>query len=305
MSGPRAGGRRAGAALAGAATLALLAPCPAQAFVRYYTETGAPFYWAQATVPLTAYLRDFNQPTMTADQVAGAVTAAAAAWSEGQNACTYMTLEPATSNDPAPRAANDAHNALIFRNSNWCQLAPDGSCEIEYDASALAFTWDTANKMTGQIYDADIEVNLVDFSWADVVADPTAVEDMDLQNALTHEMGHFIGLDHTCYDPLSPNSNRPLDNNGMTIPACDLASPDVQATTMYPSAMPGDTQKRTLAPDDQNGVCSIYPVGKRPNDGTLRGGCTRCAVGGDHPAQAAAVALAAAALLVHRRRRRA
>ena len=36
---------------------------------------------------------------------------------------------------------------------------------------------------------------------------------------------------------------------------------------MYPSAMPGDTQKRTLAPDDQAGVCGIYPIDGQPPDG--------------------------------------
>ena len=149
-------------------------PRPAAAYVRYYTERNAPFFWAVRTVPITAYMRDFNQQTMTADQALGAVTAAAAAWSAAQNDCTYVTIQPWTSNDPAPRAANDAHNALIFRSRNWCQLADDGSCEVEYDPSALAFTWDTANRSTGQIYDADIEVNLVDFQWADVTAAPAA-----------------------------------------------------------------------------------------------------------------------------------
>ncbi|HSS38095.1 MAG TPA: hypothetical protein VLT58_04945, partial [Polyangia bacterium] len=173
-------------------------PRPAAAYVRYYTERNAPFFWAVPTIPITAYVRDFNQQTMTSDQVLGAVTAAAAAWSAAQNDCTYVTIQPWMSNDPTPRAANDAHNALIFRSTNWCQLAGDGSCEVEYDPLALAFTWDTANRNTGQIYDADIEVNLVDFQWADVTADPQLNGNMDLQNAITHEMGHFLGLDHTC-----------------------------------------------------------------------------------------------------------
>lgn len=276
---------------------------PAHAYVRYYTEVGAPFFWARATLPLTAYVRDFDQPSMTPDQVTNAITASAATWSAGQNSCTYLTLSPATSNDAAPRAANDARNSLIFRNTSWCQLAPDGSCEIDYDASALAFTWDTANKMTGQIYDADIEVNLHDFQWADVVADPTRASAMDLQNALTHEMGHFIGLDHTCTSALAASTTTPpIDNTGMPVPDCSAAPPDVQETTMYPSAMPGDTQKRTLAPDDQNGLCGIYPVDHPPPaDGVLHGGCE---IGGGAPAAPLAVALVSGAIGWLRARRR-
>ncbi|HXJ22147.1 MAG TPA: hypothetical protein VMT03_18135 [Polyangia bacterium] len=295
-----------------AAAGGLILPRAAQAFVRYYTEENAAFFWALPDLPVTAYVNGFNQSTMTTDQVIGAITAAAAAWSADQNSCTYLSILPATSSAPAPLAANDGHNSLIFRSSSWCQLAPDGSCEVDYDASALAFTWDTANKKTGQIYDADIEVNLVDFQWADVTADPNLGEDMDLQNALTHELGHFIGLDHTCFNQLSPpGTPHPLDNTGTPIPDCDQASADVAATTMYPSAMPGDTQKRTLAPDDTNGLCTIYPADHPPPGVTdqLRGGCARCALSPapSGPLGAASLVVAgvvSAAALAGRRRRR-
>jgi hypothetical protein len=279
---------------------------PASAYVRYYTESGAPFFWVQGSLPITAYVRDFDQPGMSDDQVTAAIMDAAAAWSAEQNACTYLTLQPFISDDPAPRATNDAHNSLIFRNHSWCQLAPDGTCEVEYDPSALAFTWDTANKMTGQIYDADIEINLLDYQWADVVDDSSRSDDMDLQNALTHEMGHFIGLDHTCFSALSPNAGSPpLDNTGVPVPDCDVASADVKETTMYPSAMPGDTQKRTLAPDDQAGVCGIYPADHPPPaDGTLNGGCSGCAAGGGAPAPWEAACVAVLIAGASRRRRR-
>ncbi|HVV16225.1 MAG TPA: hypothetical protein VHH90_03405 [Polyangia bacterium] len=280
-------------------------PRSAAAYVRYYTEQNAAFFWAVGTVPITAYVRGFNQPTMTPDQVLGAVTAAAAAWSAAQNDCTYVTIQPWMSNDPAPHAANDAQNALIFRSTKWCQLADDGSCEVDYDPSALAFTWDTANRSTGQIYDADIEVNLVDFQWADVLADPQNGTNMDLQNALTHEMGHFLGLDHTCYNPLSTaKGGRPIDSTGTPVPYCDLATADVQETTMYPSAMPGDTQKRTLAPDDRAGVCGIYPVADRPPGGDLRGGCAACDVSASRPVGGAGALAAALVAATLRRRRR-
>ena len=299
--------KRAICALAiAAAAGGLMLPRPAQAFVRYYTEDNAPFFWALPNLPVTAYVNDFNQSTMTPDQVIGAVMAATATWSAQQNDCTYVSIVPQISSAPTPRATNDAHNSLIFRGTSWCQLAPDGSCEIEYDSSALAFTWDTANKKTGQIYDSDIEVNLVNYSWADVVADPSLHEDMDLQNAITHEFGHFLGLDHTCYSP-STTSSPPLDNTGMPIPNCNFAPADVQATTMYPSAMAGDTQKRTLAPDDQQGLCAIYPVDHPPPADHLQlRGSAGCELAGptSRPRGAAtSLGVAAGILLLARRRR--
>jgi len=270
---------RAGALLAAAG--ALLVCRQASAYVRYETETNKGFFWAQAAIPITVYPNDFVQPTMTTDQVVAAAAGAASAWSSATNPCTYLNLVLGASTDPMPIPANDNRNTLIFRSTSWCQLAADGTCETDYDTLALAVTSDTANKRTGQIYDADIEINATPTApwvWADVEPDAGLDGDMDLQNAITHEMGHLIGLDHTCY---SPNSGlpQPYDNAGQPVPACP-ASAEVQATTMYPSANTGDTQKRTLAPDDQAGLCGIYPVDNPPPPpGTdLNGGCASCGV---------------------------
>ena len=278
---------------------------PAQAFVRYLTDDNAPFFWAQTTVPITGYTNDFTQTSMTVDQIDNALQAAAAAWSKEANPCTYLELVPALSTEPTPRAVNDGHNSLIFHNSVWCHVGADGNCNVTYDSSALAVTTDTANTRTGQIYDADVEVNLVDYHWADLVEDPKLTYDMDLQNALTHELGHLIGLDHTCFDLFTSMTGvRPVDNDGYPIPDCSTASADVQATTMFPSAQPADTQKRTLAPDDVNALCTIYNVNDPPPPpGTgVNGGCN-CATTGRPGGSGAATTfgLLAAALIARRR----
>jgi hypothetical protein len=271
---------------------------PASAYVRYLTESGKGFFWPQAAVSLTVYPNDFVQPTMTADQIDAAAEQAAAAWSSTANPCTYLNLTVNASTAPTPIAQPDNHNTLIFRSTSWCPQLPNGSCETDYDPSALAVTSDTANKVTGQLYDSDIEVNALDYTWADVLSDGGLSGDMDLQNAITHEMGHLIGLDHTCYNA-APGNPQPYDAAGLPVPACP-ASAAVQATTMYPSAMPGDTQKRTLAPDDQAGVCGIYPVDDPP---APPGGCISCATA---PSPAGGIGLCALGLfaaLVGRARR--
>jgi hypothetical protein len=302
--------RRAAIAFGCAAAAALVGwSHRCEAFVRYLTDDNAPFFWAQASVPITGYSNDFTQTSMTTDQVAGALQGAAAAWSQETNSCTYLELVPALSTAPTPLAVNDGHNSLIFHNSLWCHVTANGKCNVDYDASALAVTTDTANTKTGQIYDADVEVNLVDYQWADLVTDPELANDMDLQNALTHELGHLIGLDHTCFDPLSSMTGvRPDDNDGQPVPDCATATPEVQATTMFPSAMPGDTQKRTLAPDDLNAVCTIYSINDPPPPpGTgVNGGCAGCAAAGGAGdlGAPATFALLAAVLVAGRRRAR-
>ena len=281
---------------------------PAEAFVRYLTDDNAPFFWAQTSVPITGYTNDFTQTSMTTDQVVIALQGAAAAWSKEANACTYLELVPGVSTDPTPLAVNDGHNSLIFHDTTWCHVTASGSCNVYYDASALAVTTDTANTRTGQIYDADVEVNLVDYQWADLVEDPSLSNDMDLQNALTHELGHLIGLDHTCFDAFSSTTGvRPHDNDGQPLPDCATASPDVEATTMFPSAQPGDTQKRTLGPDDVNALCTIYNVYDplQPPGTGGDGGCASCAAAGrpGDTGAPATIGLLAAVLIARRRSR--
>jgi hypothetical protein len=294
----------------GAAVLALAWSAPAGAFVRYLTDDGKPFFWAQANVPITAYPDDFKQSSMPLPQLEGAITAAAATWSHAQQPqCTYLTLMPSFATGQGPPAANDGHSTVLFHSTVWCHVQADGSCpgDVVYDPSALAVTTDTANTMTGQIYDSDVEVNAVDFQWADVVMEPQLSSDMDLQNALTHEFGHLIGLDHTCWDPLTSTTPvHPIDNTGNPVPTCSMATADVAATTMFPSATPGDIEKRDLAPDDQDALCTIYNVNDPPpsSGSDLFGGCVRCAAGGTFDPGTLALSAALAALVALRRRTR-
>jgi hypothetical protein len=295
-------------ALCGAA-LALAWSAPAGAYVRYLTDDGKPFFWAQPSVGITAYPDEFNQSSMPQAELEAAVAAAAATWSTPAQDCTYLTLSPNFATGVGPPAANDGHSTVLFHSKVWCHVQADGSCPggVEYDASALAVTTDTANTVTGQIYDSDVEVNAVNYQWADVVLHPELSADMDLQNALTHEFGHLIGLDHTCWDPLTSTTPvHPVDDQGNPVPDCSNPPPDVAMTTMFPSATAGDIEKRDLAADDRNGLCAIYDVNDPPPPpGTAGvGGCARCAAPGTSEPGALAVSVALAALVGLRRRPR-
>lgn len=117
------------------------------------------------------------------------------------------------------------------------------------DSRVIALTTVSYVDGTGEIVDADIELN----AWAGTGPSPpgyyftcvdppaptcTAPGDagcitMDVQNTVTHEAGHVLGLGHST----------------------------VSTATMYASAPIGETSKRTLAPDDVAGICAIYPAG--------------------------------------------
>ncbi|HXU01084.1 MAG TPA: MYXO-CTERM sorting domain-containing protein [Polyangia bacterium] len=228
------------------------------AFVHNKTASGVGYAWKNSCVSMTGF--PTNLPLMTRDETSAAMAAAARAWSKQDaavGACSYLDvgLVVDTVNVPPP-AANDGTHAIIIRRDTWCPHSPN--C---YDPTSLALTSLFARTSTGEIIDADIEVNAVNYSWSDTTLRAPTGDEQDLQNALTHEMGHVIGLDHTCY---GGTGDRPTDENGIPIPDCVNAPQSVVDTTMFPSANALDIGKRTLADDDLMGVCAIYPLASDP-----------------------------------------
>ncbi len=99
-----------------------------------------------------------------------------------------------------------------------------------YEPNGVALTTITYDDNTGKIYDADIELNGYYYRFNIVEEIPSTYT--DIQNTLTHEIGHLIGLDHS-YNPSS---------------------------VMYPTAQAGEIKKRELTQDDIDGVCEIYKI---------------------------------------------
>jgi len=296
-------------------TAAALTSSPAAGYVRYVSSKGKPYAWQEGCVWMLVFPHGLTE--MTPEQVFAAEHAAQGAWSHGAQGCTYMQIidtdVPGEVVPPVP--SYDLTNTTVFHTDQWCREGAASNGSDCYDPSALAITsvWTTSD---GRIYDADIEVNAVNFRWTDI-ADPGSAPAgfQDLQNTLTHETGHLLGLDHTCFIPDAAGKTKPgIDNLGNAVPYCSSLSADspIRATTMFPSAVPGDTSKRVLSPDDIQAVCDIYPVASgaghacQPPQTTdappAKGGCALAPsdpAGGKAPV---VVALALAGLLVRRRR---
>jgi hypothetical protein len=135
-----------------------------------------------------------------------------------------------------PNAAQSPHvggnaNIIVFRDADW-----EKSNESVDPKSTLALTTVTFSRSTGEIFDADIEVNSAKLLSA---ADPVSPESYDLQSILTHEAGHFFGLAH---------SREPCDG--------------ADCPTMMASYVKGSTAFRSLEIDDIRGICDVYPVGR-------------------------------------------
>jgi hypothetical protein len=183
----------------------------------------------------------------------------------------------------------------------------------------LAITTVFQVKPTGEILDADLEVNATTYTWGDYVAHPeqfVPLSTHDFQGAITHEFGHVIGLDHTCFSPGGAYADgtpvpRPTDNNGNPVPDCDPATnpPAIKDATMYVSvgSTAAEVGLRSLSPDDLQAACEIYPfttnfvcVAPTGSDGSKSRGCSYSAQPG-LGAIASVLALLALAAVVRRR----
>jgi hypothetical protein len=124
-------------------------------------------------------------------------------------------------------------HVIIFHDDVWPH-------DDEYNT--LGLTTITYDPDTGEIYDADMEINS---TVPLTLTDPVPPGGYDFQSIITHESGHFLGMAH---------------------------SGDLFAT-MFAIYTPGDTTMRTLSADDIGGLCSIYqPDGNRAVDPSVASG---------------------------------
>ena len=267
------------------AALALLCLVPATAagYVRMTTPAGVPLRWTQSCVLMSPSER--GGPELTLPDIAGALERGTENWNRTAGPCSALQL---LSRAPGPRrAAPDGIGSLLFVTGRW------GRGQLDYDPSAAAVTTLAFQSRPGQpedgtITDADIELNAVGFRFA--ILDPAHPEAApqvgpgqrlaDLENALTHELGHAVGLAHNCWDHVTPRA--PLTHEGR--PALDCAGDlpeDVPRQTMFPYARDGETSKRVLGADDIAGLCGAYPaeISLPPCEQTVQGGCSAAGAG--------------------------
>jgi hypothetical protein len=299
--------RRAARRLALAAGALMLAAGPAWGYVRTRTtETNKAMWWPRAD--LSALLYTANPPSfLDQAQTIAAVQAAAATWSTPQISCTSLSLTVNAVDAAEAPVGYDGTNRITFRRGEWRKMPCDPAKEncAPYDARALAITSVFAQTKDGRILDADMELNGVYRKWGDVVADrntfaQSGEEVHDLQNTVTHEFGHFIGLDHNCFDP-AVSDRPPVDQTGSSVPLCREAPAAVRAATMYNTAQPTDTDKRDLSADDIQAVCDVYPVGYAPSLGGDSGGCAVAGGAGTRGGAGALLGLLVMAALSRRR----
>jgi hypothetical protein len=312
----------------------------ARAYVRTLNKgTLQPVYWEQTCPTATIYLNGFERSPanggMSVDAIVKSITAAAHTWSADAVTCPaggspFLEIVPtlAPANAEAPEIGKDARNTIVFRTDRW---STSGRADTkDYDVSGLVITTVTSEP-DGHIVDVDMEINATDPStilWMNIDPGfvPPATKNgdehtppvFDLQNALTHEFGHFIGLAHTCFSPAYAGATvdandlpRPVDDQKQPVPDCNAMDlpPAVTNAVMFYNPTFLETSKRTLSPDDVAAVCAIYAPSMYHEACALDQASPGCAVAPRAPARGlrvggSALAFALFVLFARRRARR-
>ncbi len=198
---------------------------------------GKPLYWKNACVGYSLQKDASHQVSL--DDAEQAITTAFTKWTgtscptdgTGQSRVSVdvRDLGPVTCGQVQYNKDGANQHVIVFRDNAW----PHNDSN-----NTLALTTVTFDPNTGEIYDADMEINTAQQHVT--VSDPIPADGFDFASIVTHETGHFLGLAH---------------------------STDGRAT-MYAHYKQGATAMRNLTSDDVAGICTIYPPnGTRTADG--------------------------------------
>jgi hypothetical protein len=248
--------------------LGVLAAAPVARAQFDYKRTEVPGQSLCLAWPIREYVYHLDpagNPWTPGDTELAAIEAAFDSWRALAAGCTdyVFTRGPDLAN---PQVGYDQdhpdrnQNVVTFRQRACYEVVPegdacleDGSCSNAYGCwehgfATIALTTTTFSFKTGYALDADIELNAAASEGAPgflftTVGGPPCMGDFsagcvitDIQNTMTHEIGHVVGLDHV-FSALS---------------------------TMEATAPAGETHKRIIDAGTGAGFCRTYPRGLPP-----------------------------------------
>ena len=188
-------------------------------------EDPQPVHWFEYEIGYEIHEQgssDLHSGDMITDTVRDAVISTFDSWTDPGCTDLVLAFEGLTDNDEIGYSAgadgDGSPNIVVWRDEQWPHAGFDG----------IALTTLTFNTTTGRVVSADVEVNTAEYQFTN--SDDDVV--FDLRNTMAHEVGHFIGFDHSTHED----------------------------ATMYGTAPVGEISKRELHDVDLAGVCHVYPT---------------------------------------------
>jgi MYXO-CTERM domain-containing protein len=184
--------------------------------------TGPALHWGSSCVSFDAQKDGSPKRGITYDMAHAAIVAGFSQWvnarcGEGQSPGIRVSdFGPVECRTPEYNEEGPNANVIMFRDDDW-----------PYDNAidTLALTTLIYDAKTGEIYDADVEVNTFQ---SRMVTGEVGPSDVDFHSVITHELGHFLGLSHS----------------------------SAQGSTMHRSYAPGETAMASIEYDDEQGICA-------------------------------------------------
>src|SRR5262249_2151900 len=133
------------------------------------------------------------------------IDASIATWNSATVTSTCSSLMVINQGRKALEVGNDKINLIKIRDQVWGRPASGSDRARMSSPQAAGITTavyidDVASGRDGAILDADVEINAVNFdlsiSGSGAPSGPRGLCTAELQNTLTHELGHLHGLEH-------------------------------------------------------------------------------------------------------------
>ncbi|HUS31444.1 MAG TPA: M43 family zinc metalloprotease [Kofleriaceae bacterium] len=256
------------------------------------TAAGHYLYWESGCVFIT--VDSDGTKEIAGDNEFPLISESIATWNDNTASCSYIQLRE--EGKKAVETGRDRVNIIKFRDQSWCRPATkDDPARCHPDSAAgittATYVDDSGSSRDGAIVDSDVELNGVNFAISvngqTLGTEPCTSE---LKNTLTHELGHLLGLEHTC---LAAGDPPRIDNNGAAVPLCTQAMSNmtITAATMFNYQACGEVTKSTLEPDDINAICTIYPIAQDPGTCEHVGDGTGCCDSSGNPGGSLLLAL--------------
>ncbi len=205
--------------------LLALGSAPALAWDILQNHEGQELHWAQ--MPIAFSVNPDNDQGVSQGSVFAAVRGAVGAWEALDEAAISFSEQGQTN---VVTVDHDEINAIYF----------DVDWTLDPELMAVTGNWATSD---GTIIGFDIRINERDYDWAtDGRGDAE-----DLQNMLTHEVGHGLGLAHSPEDPTA---------------------------TMYSTSDVGELIKREPNEDDRAAVEYLYGFQEETDTSEEVAGCS-------------------------------
>jgi len=233
---------------------------------------GHPLYWASPVVSFDVQQDGSKLQGISYDQVHTVVINAFKRWvdvvcdEDGNHpSISLADFGKVSCNKPEYNKTQPNQNVITFHDGKWPYEENGG-------ADTLALTTVYFNPDTGEIYDANIELNSNEANFV-LDASEADFQHEDLNAVLTHEIGHFLGLSHSTDPNATMFSSYELGMS--TLEADDMAAICASLPPGRPTGDPGNPpgQPRhgfsTECADPDGGCCSSTIGGKTPSSGPL------------------------------------